>query len=801
MFVQIATPTAGSEVPRSIEVTGSISVQFSPRHGPLTSKSVRVQFGDGGAVRAATFLTETTWRCVGQPNASVPPGGLVTLSVTATGTVRVLIVRGEPDLEDVDASDSVTVRMANPPSQITIDAFAPEVSSAQLPLAFTLTGSTSDPDANVSLVQMALDTGDFAPVENLSGDWSRWRAALSLPAGLHRFSVQARDAGGNVTEQDAFLNVLPVPPPPDPAPGSITSWTRLEPQCRNADMGRSVGARLFDPLWLIARQWQMGEFQAVDAGTPVEARVRATTAMLSRCHFGELPANTVIQPPRFNPLRKPLEAVVERRPMRPRGANDLSMLTFSVEAGLHFLHMLEQQPLTQDYRAPFIANYALPPLPAAVAAATDEATRRFVQSMAGRAPDARRLAIAFRGGGAATVARDPSLHIAAGDQAEVRQTALAWLDWYNSLFEEPPGPGDEAWDPARMEYALTVSASFSDDPFDQMNLSATEFDDGYLDWKSFDADLEVNLGSSSDHTFAAVTETTVPAPVSFRGAPAVRFWEIEESRLAYGLLPVGPPDLAQLMMIEYAGGYGNDWFVVPLTVPIGSISRVDSLVVTDSFGVRTLLRPIGAPGTSAAGFAMWQHDFIRRPGSDMTGAIHNMLFLPPTAGRSLEGAALEDVVFMRDEMANVAWAIERSIESPVEQPRVYAAPPPADGDAALGQGGVPRYLLASTVPENWIPLLPVQLPDAGKVISRLKRGAVLQPDGTQRVHRARSQALNVGANVLLYDEDVPREGVHITRTRNAARWIDGSTCVWTAFRKEVGRGEGSSALRFDQLRE
>jgi hypothetical protein len=334
-----------------------------------------------------------------------------------------------------------------------------------------------------------------------------------------------------------------------------------------------------------------------------------------------------------------------------------------------------------------------------------------------------------------------------------------------------------------------------------MNLSATEFDDGYLDWKSFDADLEVNLGSSSDHTFAAVTETTVPAPVSFRGAPAVRFWEIEESRLAYGLLPVGPPDLAQLMMIEYAGGYGNDWFVVPLTVPIGSISRVDSLVVTDSFGVRTLLRPIGAPGTSAAGSAMWQHDFIRRPGSDMTGAIHNMLFLPPTAGRSLEGAALEDVVFMRDEMANVAWAIERSIESPVEQPRVYAVPPPADGDAALGQGGVPRSLLASTVPENWIPLLPVQLPDAGKVISRLKRGAVLQPDGTQRVHRARSQALNVGANVLLYDEDVPREGVHITRTRNAARWIDGSTCVWTAFRKEVGRGEGSSALRFDQLRE
>ena len=221
----------------------------------------------------------------------MPPGATINLNVTASGTIRVLIVRGEPDIEDVDASDSVTVRMANPPSQVTIDAFAPEVSTAQLPLAFTLTGSTSDPDANVSLVQMALDTGDFTPADNLSGDWSRWQKVLSLSAGLHRFSVQARDAGGNVTQQDAFLNVLPVPAPPNPPPGSITSWTRLEPQCRDADMGRSSAPALFDPLWLLTRQWQMGEFQAEDAGTPVQARVRATSAMLSRCHFGELPPN------------------------------------------------------------------------------------------------------------------------------------------------------------------------------------------------------------------------------------------------------------------------------------------------------------------------------------------------------------------------------------------------------------------------------------------------------------------------------------------------------------------------------
>ena len=87
----------------------------------------------------------------------------------------------------------------------------------------------------------------------------------------------------------------------------------------------------------------------------------------------------------------------------------------------------------------------------------------------------------------------------------------------------------------------------------------------------------------------------------------------------------------------------------------------------------------------------------------------------------------------------------------------------------------------------------------GKVISRLRRGAVLQPDGSQQVHTALSEVLKASGELLLYDEEVPREGQHVNRLRVVARWIDGSTWLWTAFRKQVGRGEGSSGLAFDQL--
>ena len=59
--------------------------------------------------------------------------------------------------------------------------------------------------------------------------------------------------------------------------------------------------------------------------------------------------------------------------------------------------------------------------------------------------------------------------------------------------------------------------------------------------------------------------------------------------------------------------------------------------------------------------------------------------------------------------------------------------------------------------------------------------------------------LNAAANLMLYDEEVPREGVRVTQRRRMARWIDGSTWAWMALRKTVGRGEGSSGLRFDSV--
>jgi hypothetical protein len=49
------------------------------------------------------------------------------------------------------------------------------------------------------------------------------------------------------------------------------------------------------------------------------------------------------------------------------------------------------------------------------------------------------------------------------------------------------------------------------------------------------------------------------------------------------------------------------------------------------------------------------------------------------------------------------------------------------------------------------------------------------------------------------NEELRREGIRMDRHRQMARWLNRSTWTWTAYRKQVGRGEGSSGLRVDGL--
>jgi len=823
LSVTIDSPQPGSRLgARTFTVNGSVALETTGGRIRTGKIAVSVRFGINGPVVAATFTDGSHWVCTGTPLAGIHPDTDITIFADASATLKYYIPADRAwDIEDIEGSTSATFRMpAAIPPTLTIAPQASPVVTDDLPVALTLTGTAVGQDAPIAVVQYSVEGWADAPlsVVNVADNYARWSVTLPAPPGDHTLSVKAYDRFGTAAGAELHFTVQPRTPivvPPGgrktlaggPTTSSVTSWTRLEPSCTDADMGLSASARVFDPLWMLTRQWQLGEFQAEDGGMPAQARVRAASAALSRCFVGELPrpsGSDKVAPAAsaYDPSRTPLEVLVERRGMRPRHAGDLRMLNLAVEAGLHFLRLLEGQALTKSYRAAFLARLALKKPEGEL----DGATGRYLDSMRGRAPDGRLLAELLRTAGASQLVQEAPLGIAAADQPKVQQAATAWLAWYDSVASEPAGALGDGWNPARLEYALSVGAQLSADVQDDMTYSASELDGGPLDWSSFDIDPRVTLGTHAAPAVSTLVSTAIPAPVSFPGAPAPRFWEMEDAKIAYGLVPVGPTDLIHMMTIEYVSSYGNDWFMVPLALQVGSVTRVDSLVVTDTFGVRTLLRPIGDPALAAPHFSMWQSTLATANAGAAGQAVRNRFLLAPTLARTSSGAALEEVIFMRDEMANLAWAIERSIESPIEQPllrdEAEAAPPAAAISDA--PGALPRYQLATTVPANWIPLMPVEEPSpsaAGQVISRLQKGAVLQADGSRKIHAAMGEVLEGASPLRLYDEEVPREGVRITRQRRLARWSDGSTWLWTALRHQVGQGEGTSGLRFDQVME
>ena len=51
-------------------------------------------------------------------------------------------------------------------------------------------------------------------------------------------------------------------------------WDRIEPHSRDPHIESGLAATIADPLWLLARQWQVGEFRGEDAGSPIDMRLR-----------------------------------------------------------------------------------------------------------------------------------------------------------------------------------------------------------------------------------------------------------------------------------------------------------------------------------------------------------------------------------------------------------------------------------------------------------------------------------------------------------------------------------------------
>ena len=543
---------------------------------------------------------------------------------------------------------------------------------------------------------------------------------------------------------------------------SITIWNRIEPRCRTADLQSGLEARAHDPLWLLARQWQVGEFEGRDAGSPVSAQVQWTSASFDRCAVGTGAGLAYDS-------RVPIETLIEREPVRPaRGADDLRQ---AAEAGLHFLRLLNAAQLSR-LGAGYLTQY---PLAQQISSDTD--TQKFSTIVAGRVIDGIKLYADLSQAGSQLPAAPA---IAAADHDAVLAVTRNWMAWYVSLFSEQSAT--DAWSPDRMEYQFATGSAG-----DPGSFQAREYDGGSVDWYTFDRSMIALAGSSAQPTKA--TRNGLVAPVTFRGMPARRFWEMEDASVDIGTLSAGAEDLGRLLLRDFALIYGNDWFQIPLAVPVGSDVTIDSLTVADTFGLTTTI-PHYAQVDGAAG--LWRMFALSNDTqvSDVASAQH--LVILPSAVGALDSDVIEDVLLLRDDLGDMAWAVERTAlgiaGTPLDRTQIWkTSAPPVIPPA---QDAPPKYRLGSTVPDYWFPFLPI---GADNAHLQLRRGTLPTASGGLM-----GRMLSYPGLTMFLDE-LPREGVHLERMFRFARGIDGSSLLWIGRRRYTGRGEGRSGLKFDYL--
>ncbi|MGI9069299.1 MAG: hypothetical protein ACR2HX_23225 [Pyrinomonadaceae bacterium] len=584
----------------------------------------------------------------------------------------------------------------------------------------------------------------------------------------------------------------------------IVAFNRIEARPRTLDFTRCLRAEVRDPLWMLTRQWQFGEFQGEDAASCVTSRIAYRHEAIDRLTF---PDEKTFE---FNAATMPLEIKVEREriplTVGEKAGEVYSDVLFAVQWGKQFLRLLKASGLGDHYSS-YLKKFPihiLPPDPPPVVPPDPPPPPRVVQD-----PDAEQIkaAVGSRIADGVAIARavengDHDLWLDAlggGDEAQLKTIAadfaFACSSKMKRLFTQPDDEKDTPWLKNHLEYQFAVGGQPGPNGA-QTVLFAEQYHQGHLDWYSFDSvsDRKAILDPESPPVpITEAVESFLPANVRFKGQPQARFWEMEETQTDFGKIETSTTGLLHLMLAEFGLIYSNDWFMLPHPMPINTVCEILGILVDDTFGRHTFIRPAGRGPESA--WQRWAMFHLTERGRVRPDA--NRFYLVPSVGKVLESEPLERVNFMRDEMANMVWGVEATIPSQIgkgmsgyETSQTQETPPPR---TITNEEVKIRYVLGTTVPKNWIPFIAVHAEGSVSEV-RLQRARMVggEPPRGWILREPLSP-------YFIEEEEVPRTGVYVERSWQRARWIGGRTFIWVGRRKTAGRGEGWSQLVFDQI--
>ncbi len=613
---------------------------------------------------------------------------------------------------------------------------------------------------------------------------------------------------------------------------AITLWNRLEGRPRKEDFDRSLRAEIRDPLWMLTRQWQFGEFKGEDAGSAVKARVQLNTSTIDRYAVksenrnatgGEQWKKAVPYDTGF-----PLETKVEREQLWEDGPDSNSdYLALRSQMGRYWMRLLKQAQLGLP-KDPFLERFGFEevsenPTPnnaeqlETAHVQSDAAAWQALKAVKGRLPDGRRLLTAIESGNFDIWVEGQFAPAAL--QQVLKDLGKDFRSWFYRLYSQPQTGVEDAWAPSYLEYQFAVSAPEDQSGDKHSMLVAEQYHQSHLDWYAFDIDTQSRLEDLpstpfSENSFEVRNPLAfLPTQIEFNGMPNVRWWEFEDRRTDFGSIRATTTDVPLLILAEFGLIYGNDWSVIPYNLEVGTLADIKGIIVTDVFGVRTFIRAAGQG--QRMDWQKWSmYNLTSLAGRD---PVDHRLFLPPSVAKIQESVPIEKIILARDEMTNMVWGVEERIpgilgngvdgfETATALSNYFLHRPPQTTISTEANEAKIRYVLGNSVPENWIPFVPRHIPGSNRQI-RLQRASMPRlTDANSKTNvEPRGKILRTGldgANAKAYhlhEEEVPRAGVIVTRCFQRARWFDGTVFTWLGRRKETGRGEGASGLVFDQI--
>lgn len=598
--------------------------------------------------------------------------------------------------------------------------------------------------------------------------------------------------------------------------GTLTQWNRLEGRPRKNDFSRSMRAEIRDALWMMTRQWQLGELTAEDNGSPVSAKIFYRNTRLDTLTIKS-------EEPQELSDDLPLETLVERENVQRTNdkdqdfINDLSLgmalskrltavikKTFINPQRDSILKALAQHPELQFYQEPEkITPSNFDDIAMRVNAPLHEMHTAFNSRT-------------FHGGKIYTTLRDgKALGTFVPNLPTIAKNTLTGLGknlvaWFDTLFNQLPEGAEAAWDPNHLEYQFATGSP--DEEGKAIPLISNEYPGGRLDW--YASDIAQDIGSSGAALRPELNvqdnDEVFPAEVAFTGMPHSRWWEIEDGKLNFTQVQPNKTDLAKLLFAEFGLLYSNDWFVMPLTLPFGSLTKIDRIEIKDTFGQHTISKHYkNQPDNTDWGL------FGLSNAADGNDPVSQYLYLPPVAHDILIGEPLEKVNFIQDEMANMVWGIELIIQDGLGagidgtamglQLREYYNRHFQPDTIEKSNEAPVAYKLVTEVPENWIPFIPVKPegagPDESKI--RLQRAQLPRIIGNlepSRIIPRTGMLVSESSPYYIFTEEIDKSGTFVELHWQRTRMANGKNVVWLGRKRTNGRGGGSSVLAYDQLK-